>query len=438
MEQKAKVVMLSGQSKELALTSLQEAVIDSLIRNDCWPQDKLLPKEIIEHIKKKLLNRFLVEYLDLFKTFSWVTAINARSTRDFETTYTAWSPNGRYLATSYTSAAFITLWEKDPKPVWLKGHTNAINCLCWSPDGNYLATGCNDNTTRLYSPNGTYCRKLKGTNAVTCLSWSPDNKNIAIGSEGGTVRIWDLTAKSYITYTGSTPKPLLSWSPTGGYLATTLPGNVLSIWNTPTNSTTLLRGHTCDISCHAWSPDGNYLATGSLDHSIRIWDVNLGSHVILNGHNDGIMYLSWHPSGKYLVSRGIDRAALIWDVHTGSSMRITQPVEHILWSPDGNYLAIACSGRLSIWNFQSKACANVEINLWDYITCLSWNPDGNYLTAGLEKGVIKTWGITSFADQLTWQELLAVAKTELNPDLNQWRQLRHNAYSKAGRDCTLI
>ena len=102
----------------------------------------------------------------------------------------------------------------------------------------------------------------------------------------------------------------------------------------------------------AFSPDGKRLASPSNDNTARIWDVQSGqATLILRGHSQPVASIAFSPDGKRLVSVSLDRTLKIWDSETGQELlTLTGRSNGVAFSPDGNRLASATGGALTIYD----------------------------------------------------------------------------------------
>jgi WD40 repeat protein len=146
-----------------------------------------------------------------------------------------WSPNGKYLAVS-TSDRIVQVWEvgKDqPSYTYQDPYDTDIFTMAWSPDSKWIAsTSYGSHKVEVWEAlTGASRQEYSGhQDAVTSLAWSPDGKKIASGSGsvddngnvvGGEVQIWDVqTSQTLYTYKGN-PHPVLAvtWSPNGKLIA---------------------------------------------------------------------------------------------------------------------------------------------------------------------------------------------------------------------------
>ncbi len=170
----------------------------------------------------------------------------------------AYSPDGRWIATGYSSSAYgasIVLWRVDPPvtgtsiqvtPVvtFTEHSGNYVVGLAFSPDSRFLASAAWDGTSRIWSTE-TLTTVLKTPlhhpNDVNVYSvafdpnYADGNGYLATGARDGRVRLWELA-------------------------------------NFPKQEPVLvaeLSGHTDLVWSVSFSPDGKHLASGSWDRTIR-------------------------------------------------------------------------------------------------------------------------------------------------------------------------
>jgi WD40 repeat protein len=262
----------------------------------------------------------------------------------------------------------------------LRGHSEEINRIAWSPDGRFLASSSFDKTARIWdAQTGEISRTLiNHGRAVYSVVWSPDGKYLASSSQDGQIAIWGVLADWRFH-----PHPLTSeyagivydfaWF-SNVYIASCSQDQTIRIWNvdfrihTASPSDTL-RGHSSEIFCIAYSPDSHILASGSATGPIRLWVVSpphLGGYQqTLRGHSAAIYDLTWSPDSKYLASCSEDRTIRIWE-RGGKQLHIlnghTDSITSISFSYDSRLLASKSrDGTICIWH----------TNTWEPISILA-------------------------------------------------------------------
>ncbi len=128
-------------------------------------------------------------------------------------THTAWSANGRYLASAASGASTVILWDfggKGPEgsqPLQLGTHTDRIEALAFQPGGKLLATAGRDWRLALWHPGPQYraggdgplpqamdVLLLKSTPAL--LRWSADGTRLAALATDGRVAFFEVSLSS--------------------------------------------------------------------------------------------------------------------------------------------------------------------------------------------------------------------------------------------------
>jgi WD40 repeat protein len=338
-----------------------------------------------------------------------------------------WSPDGTQIATSnagglgqvWDAAAGTELFE-------LSGRIPNQFDIAWSPDGKWLATTAGaDFTGRIWdaSPGGS---TLSGGHSTVAnvIVWSPDGKRLVTAGLEGIGIIWDAaTGQNLITLSGHTDEiQIAAWSPEGSRIATTSWDNTAKVWDANTGEELLtFHGHegepmgpfinTNAIFGVSWSPDGNRIATAGGSGWVRVWDSRSAEELFAFRTNDrGGPNVEFSPDGKHLST--CVYSPQIWDAATGEAEiggfvdMSGIDVEDFdwcfgpYWSPTGDRLFTASYGGIAtIWDPRtSDQLLNFtghSFGIWSG----SWSPDGKRAATGDDAGVVKVWD-TETGDEL--------------------------------------
>jgi WD40 repeat protein len=111
---------------------------------------------------------------------------------------TSWSGDGRYLATN--AGPDVVVWDfggrgpEGSRPVQLRGHSDALECLAFQPGGGYLVSAGRDWRLSLWQPAKAQVAldaHLTDSEA-SCLRWSPDGRYVAVGERKGRFTVFAL------------------------------------------------------------------------------------------------------------------------------------------------------------------------------------------------------------------------------------------------------
>lgn len=220
----------------------------------------------------------------------------------------------------------------------------------------------------------------------------------------------------------------LSWADGGpNTLAIMHPSAGLWVWEQPGNSaelTPLLR-QSRNIETMAWSPDNRWLAAGGFDRHITLWERGNWTHALtLTGHRERVIRLAWSPTDPTLLASGsADNTARVWQisadattidqpVHTLSGM--TADVSNLVWSPDGQLLALG-GGRIVMW---WDLGAGQNLGRRSNITSFAWLPDSGHMVMAAGND-IELWSTDgTLVDTLVGhsQPILSLHLSPFNPD----------------------
>jgi WD40 repeat protein len=252
--------------------------------------------------------------------------------RTLEGRIAAFSPDGKWLASTIWNITSFQLWDTTTGQLvrTLHGHKRWIEDLAFSPNGQLIASSSRDRTIRIwdvatghnvhtfeeyaprvaFSPNGRWLASASGTvklwhvatgeplGSLTTgdamgafgVAFSPDGTRLAsAGFHDGTVQLWDLTTRRPVQtfeyqWTPWQFKP--AFSPDSTQLATTAPDRTIRLWDVRTGEPIRkFAGNTTEIRGLAFTPDGRRLASTSGDGTVKLWDVATGQEaLVLRGH----------------------------------------------------------------------------------------------------------------------------------------------------------
>jgi eukaryotic-like serine/threonine-protein kinase len=273
---------------------------------------------------------------------------------------TAFSPNGRRIASGRVGGKVLKIWDTDTGVEVLHLHCEPLNwitAIAFSPDGGRLAAS-HDQTVEMWNANtGEGLFTLEGhKDFVNKVAFAPNGAALASVSRDGTLRLWDLVARKEMrTIRG--PGVAVAFSPDGRRLASDGAKNDVLVWDSATGRELLsLKGHSGRVRSVAFSPDGRLLASAGSDRSVRVWDSDTGAVVAtILGHSGIVKALAFGPDGSRLVSAGSDMTVRAWETATWQGVITlqghTDRVDDLAFSPDSHRIASASfDGTVRIWD----------------------------------------------------------------------------------------
>lgn len=228
--------------------------------------------------------------------------------RGEDETYTdvAWSPDGRYIATSGNK---IKVWDAETNQLVKEFEAESSIGISWSPDGSQIAAAgygyvgvwnfeSGEQLTNLATQLDARYYNSDEREVANTVTWTSDGRYLAAGTGGyvfaqGAILVWDAqTFERYgVFYDQPEPVTGLSWLQGGKIIAASgghspieegahmfssgsYTGSLI-LWDTETGKPLqFLYGHTAEVQAVSLSPDGKYLASGSADGTVYIWDVS--------------------------------------------------------------------------------------------------------------------------------------------------------------------
>ena len=330
----------------------------------------------------------------------------------FDVTSVAWSPDGRYIATSSTQGNLIHVWDVDRRAIAKEFRLTAFNGymhdLSWSPDGRYLAA-CDGAAPsfRVYDIRAwseAYSFAKEDIGDCRQAAFSSDGKRMAVlgtrvvvyaTTDWSLIKISDLrhgwakgpplvNAIGFIpgTYTlvigggeyvnvgtGEKSLPGIAVAHMVGYLWFLGPDETSPSRNFQAYGVTGRDGGAGEVESLAISPDGTRVATGTLTgagppgreviESVRIFDISSGAllgapleHTPF-GQQKGLEYT---PDGRYVIAgheEAVTKAIHLIDARTGQIADLVHAgdaVYDIAVHPQSTQFAAGSGTRIVVWS----------------------------------------------------------------------------------------
>jgi WD40 repeat protein/class 3 adenylate cyclase len=293
------------------------------------------------------------------------------------TSYVAFSPDGRMLATAGAATnsqqgGEAVLWDarNGRKLLTFSRQTQLVGPdVRFSRDGSRLFTVIRGRGTVAWDTRtGRQVLLLADKDSqLNNMALSPNETRLATTSGDGKLKIWNVrTGKLLLTI--SVPASGLcgtSFSPTGTAIAAALcfAGNGgADVWDARTGKKLLvLGGPTYGWAFNVgYSPDGTRIVSAGQDGKARVWDAHSGRLLAtLVGHTGWIWAARFSPDGARIATSSSDGTARIWDAQSGRQLLVlaghTKNVFDVAFSPNGTrVLTGSVDGTARVWDIRPQ------------------------------------------------------------------------------------
>lgn len=141
----------------------------------------------------------------------------------------------------------------------------------------------------------------------------------------------------------------------------------------------------------AFSSDGQLIAAGYANGEARVWQTKAGPALKkLTGKGDAAL-VTFSPDGTRLASAGLD----VWDLPSGalqaSQTEHFPPTIDMAISPDGQTVALSGYGVIELRQIDNGSIRRIIDGVSARINGLSYSPDGQYLAAACSDGTTRLW-----------------------------------------------
>lgn len=135
-----------------------------------------------------------------------------------------------------------------------------------------------------------------------------------------------------------------------------------------------------------WAQDGATLVVGDTAGGVHAFEGTSGKTAWAQQevHEGGVLAMSVHPDGAAVATAGQDGRGLVWDVAEGQVRQVIDVdngwVEHMAWSPDGRWLAAACSRKVYVYGADGREVWRSDDHP-STVSAIAWSRAGELATA---------------------------------------------------------
>ncbi|XP_050737940.1 intraflagellar transport protein 122 homolog [Eriocheir sinensis] len=269
--------------------------------------------------------------------------------------------------------------------------------LCFKPDGSQLIVAAGNRVLVYDTTDGALVQPLKGhKEAVYCVCYSKDGKRFASGSADKSVIIWTSKLEGILKYSHNDAIQCLAYNPVSHQLASCALSD-FGLWS-PEQKSVQKHKSTSRICCCAWTNDGVYMALGLANGVVSIRS-KVGEEKMRierpGGVNSPIWSIAWNPS----KDEPVDVLCVAdWgqniSFYTLSGKQVGK--ERILgfdpccvsYFSKGEYLLVGGSNKACLLYTREGVKLGTIGEQSSWVWCCAARPDSNFVAIGCQDGTI--------------------------------------------------
>ncbi|XP_076048143.1 intraflagellar transport protein Oseg1 [Oratosquilla oratoria] len=269
--------------------------------------------------------------------------------------------------------------------------------LCFKPDGSQLIVAAGNRVLVYDTNDGSLVQPLKGhKEAVYCVCYSRDGKRFASGSADKSVIIWTSKLEGILKYSHNDAIQCLAYNPVSHQLASCALSD-FGLWS-PEQKSVQKHKSNSRIYCCSWTNDGQYIALGLANGIVSIRNKNGEEKMRIErpgGTNSPIWSLAWNPARDepYDILCVADWAQNL-SFYSLSGKQIGK--ERVLgfdpccvsYFTKGEYLLLGGSNKACLLYTREGVKLGTIGEQQSWVWCCAARPDSNFVAVGCQDGTI--------------------------------------------------
>jgi DNA-binding SARP family transcriptional activator/WD40 repeat protein len=345
----------------------------------------------------------------------------------------AWSPDGRFIATTGFAAA-ADVWDAAEGRFIGTGptHTGTAGAIAWSADPTRLITGAEDGYVKVWRPDAGASEVISvppvgDVHHVTDLAISPDGDQVMVATgSGGSLYMVDIGIDGdaeWINLPSDDDLDHVRFA-TNTQLIAPSPGGSLALWDLATAQIVGTLGRATDQRDFDLSPDGRLIAiaSGVPGNEVPITSVTTGELLSEVPNPSEVDVVDWSPDGTQLAlaafgagTRIVDRSGHVTEVlaEDGYESYVAR------FGPDGNTIATASwseareTGHVTIWGSDGRLLRTIAT---DASLGLEFDPTGSTVATITHAGSLTIWNAADWTKIAVLGGSPAALDVDFSPD----------------------
>jgi WD40 repeat protein len=326
-----------------------------------------------------------------------------------ETSALGFSPDGRFLV--FTEGRGMECHDahvvelKSGREVANFAHAGNIQAIAFAKDGALLATACMDWRARVWEiETGRRILEVAHGSLVRDVAFRPSDRTLATAGDNGFVRIWKLDGCEEVrALRHESGVSQIAFSPDGRFLAATGHEKSARVWAVDDGRELARLVHDDGIGRAQFSSDGRYLATMSSNGVVRMWETDGFTEVGRAVHGCSARALALDPSQPRVATGGEDASIHVRGM-TGRSevARMEHPnkIDAIAFGDKGRIFLTANPATVWAIDLESDQAAKWVGTIKGKLTSAALRNDGRFLATGDQDNTWSIWSIDAEANTL--------------------------------------